>query len=239
MGYQRRVHGDCSSVLAIIGLKVYRISTMKFLVVLALFAAASAEPEAEADPWYYYTHGAAAYHPYTYGYGYPYYQYVLPTVKAAEEKAEEPVVEAKAAEVKPVVYTHPYHYGGYAYPYAYNYAPVAHAVVKPYTYYANSVEPSILSRNVKPKLNQKPKLIQMLGMDMDTDTDHTGDTDTDLLTIIHTHTDTMDTMVDTVDTTTENRLLQYKYRMWLPQKQDKNHLQNVKISKYISILNKV
>merc|ERR1712088_753780 len=93
---------------------------MKFLVVLALFAAASAEPEAEADPWYYYTHGAASYHPYTYGaaygYGYPYYQYVLPTVKAAEEKAEEPVVEAKAAEVKPVVY----------------------AVVKPYTYYANS-----------------------------------------------------------------------------------------------------
>merc|ERR1711944_240333 len=77
------------------------------------------------------------------------------------------------------------------------------------------VEPSILSRNVK------PKLIQMLGMDMDTDTDHTGDTDTDLLTIIHTHTDTMDTMVDTVDTTTENRLLQYKYRMWLPQKDNK------------------
>merc|ERR1712001_153633 len=96
------------------------------------------------------------------------------------------------------------------------------------------VEPSILSRNVKPKLNQKPKLIQMLGMDMDTDTDHTGDTDTDLLTIIHTHTDTME---DTVDTTTENRLLQYKYRMWLPQKQDKNHQQIVKISKHISILN--
>merc|ERR1712001_180195 len=73
------------------------------------------------------------------------------------------------------------------------------------------VEPSILSRNVRPKLNQKPKPIQMLGMDMDTDTDHTGDTeDTDLLTIIHTH---MDTMVDTVDTTTENRLLQYKYRI--------------------------
>merc|ERR1712038_741355 len=99
------------------------------------------------------------------------------------------------------------------------------------------VEPSILSRNVKPKLNQKPKLIQMLGMDMDTDTDHIGDTDTDLLTIIHTHTDTMDTMVDTVDTTTESRLLQYKYRMWLPQNQDKNHQQNVKISKHISILN--
>merc|ERR1712226_1653965 len=101
--------------------------TMKFLVVLALFAAAAAEPEAEADPWVYYTHGAAAYHPYTYGYGYPYYQQV---------------VEAKAAEVKkPVVYTHPYYYGGYAglhYPYAYNYAPVAHTVVKPYTYYANS-----------------------------------------------------------------------------------------------------
>merc|ERR1712244_39607 len=50
-------------------------------------------------------------------------------------------------------------------------------------------------RNVKPKLNQKPKPIQMLGMDMDTDTDHTG------------------AMVDTVDTTTENRLLQYKYRI--------------------------
>merc|ERR1712001_724426 len=101
------------------------------------------------------------------------------------------------------------------------------------------VEPSILSRNVKPKLNQKQKLIQMLGMDMDTDTDHTGDMDTDLLTITHTHTDTMDTMVDTVDTTTENRLLQYKYRMWLPQKQDKNHQQNVKISEHISILNYV
>merc|ERR1712113_814116 len=99
-----------------------------------------------------------------------------------------------------------------------------------------AVEPSILSRNVKPKLNQKPKLIQMLGMDMDTDTDHTGDTDTDLLTIIPTPMDTVDTMVDTVDTTTENRLLQYKYRMWLPQKQDKNHQQNVKISKHISIL---
>merc|ERR1719384_2090324 len=67
----------------------------------------------------------------------------------------------------------------------------------------------------KPKLNQKPKPIQMLGTDMDMDTDHTGDTeDTDLLTIIHTHMDTMvDTMVDTVDTTTENRLLQYKYRI--------------------------
>merc|ERR1712165_686257 len=77
---------------------------MKFLVVLALFAAAAAEPEAEADPWYYYTHGAAAvYHPYTYGYGYPYYQYAVPAVKAAE-KVEE-VVEAKAEEVKkPVVY---------------------------------------------------------------------------------------------------------------------------------------
>merc|ERR1712156_921304 len=33
---------------------------------------------------------------------------------------------------------HPYYYGGYHYPYAYNYAPVAHAAVKPYTYYANS-----------------------------------------------------------------------------------------------------
>merc|ERR1712141_586632 len=94
----------------------------------------------------------------------------------------------------------------------------------------------ILSRNVKPKLNQKPKLIQMLGMDMDTDTDHTGDTDTDLLTIIHTHMDTVDTMVDTVDTTTENRLLQYKYRMWLPQNQDNNHQQNVQISKYLSCI---
>merc|ERR1711994_567933 len=101
------------------------------------------------------------------------------------------------------------------------------------------VEPSILSRNVKPKLNQKPKQIQMLGMDMDTDTGHTGDMDTDLLTIIHTHMNTVDIMVDTVDTTTENRLLQFKYRMWLPQKQDKNHQQNVKLSKYISILNYV
>merc|ERR1712001_372736 len=82
-------------------------------------------------------------------------------------------------------------------------------------------EPSILSRNVKPKLNQKPKPIQMLGTDMDMDTDHTGDTeDTDLLTIIHT---LVDTMVDTVDTTTENRLLQYKYRIVATSKQDKNH----------------
>merc|ERR1712165_465582 len=39
--------------------------------------------------------------------------------------------------------------------------------------------------------------------------------------------DTVDTMVDTVDTSTENRLLQYKYRMWLPQKQDKNALDPV------------
>merc|ERR1712001_757446 len=95
------------------------------------------------------------------------------------------------------------------------------------------VEPSILSRNVKPKLNQKLKPIQMLGMDMDTDTDHTGDTeDTDLLTIIHTHMDTMvDTMVDTVDTTTENRLLQYKYRIVATSKKDKNHQQNVKKKK--------
>merc|ERR1711941_124675 len=92
------------------------------------------------------------------------------------------------------------------------------------------VEPSILSRNVKPKLNQKPKLIQMLGMDMDTDTDHTGDTDTDLLTIIHTH---MDTMVDTVDTTTENRLLQCKYRMWLPQKRQKTSIKCQNKQKYI------
>merc|ERR1712109_300582 len=51
--------------------------------------------------------------------------------------------------------------------------------------------------------------------------------------------DTVDTMVDTVDTTTENRLLQYIYRMWLPQKQDKNHQQNVKLSKHISILHYV
>merc|ERR1712038_110023 len=239
MGVSTQSTWDCSSVLALIGLKVYRISTMKFLVVLALFAAASAEPEAEADPWYYYTHGAAAYHPYTYGYGYPYYQYVLPTVKAAEEKAEEPVVEAKAAEVKPVFYTHPYVYGGVHYPYAYNYAPVAHTVVNHTPTTPTVVEPSILSRNVKPKLSQKPKPIQMLGMDMDTDTDHTGDTGTDLLTIIHTHMDTMDGVDTVVDTTTENRLLQYKYRMWLPQKQDRNHQQNVKISKYISILDYV
>ena len=110
------------------------------LVVFALFAAAAAEPEAEADPWYYYSGYAGYHHPYTYGYGYPYYQYVVPTVKAADEKVEEEVVEAKEVK-KPVVYTHPYYYGGYAglhYPYAYNYAPVAHTVVKPYTYYANS-----------------------------------------------------------------------------------------------------
>merc|ERR1739848_64389 len=61
---------------------------------------------------------------------------------AAEKAAEEPVAEAKEA-VKPVVYTHPYYYGGYPYAgaYAYNYAPVTYthaAVVKPYTYYANS-----------------------------------------------------------------------------------------------------
>merc|ERR1712154_98614 len=218
---------DCSSVLALIGLKVYRISTMKFLVVLALFAAASAEPEAEADPWYYYTHGAASYHPYTYGaaygYGYPYYQYVLPTVKAAEEKAEEPVVEAKAAEVKPVVYTHPYVYGGVHYPYAYNYAPVAHTVVKPYTYYANSGGAVHIVKKreaeAEPEAEADPNAWYGYGYGYRP----SGDTDTDLLTIIHTHMDTMDTMVDTVDTTTENRLLQYKYRMWLPQKQDKNH----------------
>merc|ERR1712165_162829 len=167
-GAYHRPH--CSSVLALIGLKVYRISTMKFLVVLALFAAASAEPEAEADPWYYYTHGAAAYHPYTYGYGYPYYQYVLPTVKAAEERQK----------------------------------------------------------------NQSLKLRLLKSNQLSTPTHTTME---DMPT--HTHTDTMDTMVDTVDTTTENRLLQDKYRMWLPQKQDKNHQQNVKISKHITLLNYV
>merc|ERR1712036_137620 len=116
----------------------------KFLVVLALFAAAAAEPEAEADPYYYYNTYAGYHHPYTYGYGYPYHHaYAYPTVvKAAEKAAEEPVAEAKEA-AKPVVYTHPYYYGGYPYAgaYAYNYAPVTYthaAVVKPYTYYANS-----------------------------------------------------------------------------------------------------
>merc|ERR1712113_1283332 len=177
---------------------------MKFLVVLALFAAVAAEPEAEADPWYYYTHGAAAYHPYTYGYGYPYYQYAVPAVKAAEEKVEE-VVEAKEVK-KPVVYTHPYYYGGYAglhYPYAYNYAPVAHTVVKPYTYYANSGG----AVHVVKKAKQKLMLIQMLGMDMDTDIDHTGEDIvlTDLLIIIHTHMAHTDT-TDMADTTMESKL---------------------------------
>merc|ERR1711936_1220278 len=81
-------------------------STMKFLVVLALFAAAAAEPEAEADPYFYYNTYAGYHHPYTYGYGYPYHHaYAYPTVvKAAEKAAEEPVAEAKEA-VKPVVYT--------------------------------------------------------------------------------------------------------------------------------------
>merc|ERR1712154_3865 len=213
---------DCSSVLALIGLKVYRISTMKFLVVLALFAAASAEPEAEADPWYYYTHGAASYHPYTYGaaygYGYPYYQYVLPTVKAAEEKAEEPVVEAKAAEVKPVVYTHPYYYGGYGYPYAYNYAPVAHAVVKPYTYYANSGGAVHIVKKreaeAEPEAEADPNAWYGYGYGYRPYWGYGYRS----AYIIHTHMDTMVvyTVVDgVVDTTTENRLLQYKYRMWL------------------------
>jgi len=109
---------------------------MKFLVVLALFAAVSAEPEADANPYLYYTHGV--HHPYNYGYRYPYvYKPVVaaPVVaKAAEpvEKAVEPV-----AEKKPVVYTYPHVYGAYgAYPYAhYNYAA---GLVKPYQYYANS-----------------------------------------------------------------------------------------------------
>jgi len=111
---------------------------MKFLVVLALFAAAAAEPEAEADPYYFYANGYNGYalghhYPYTYGYGYPYHSYYLPTaIKPAEKKVEEvPAVEEKKAAV-----TAPYVY----HPYVYNYAPYVynHAVVKPYTYYANS-----------------------------------------------------------------------------------------------------
>jgi len=112
---------------------------MKFLVVLALFAAASAEPEAEADPYFYYaTHGA---YPYTYGYhGYPYVYNTLaaPVVAKAAEPVEEKAAEP-VEEKKPVVYTYPHVYG--AYPYAhYNYAPVTYAshYVKPYSYYANS-----------------------------------------------------------------------------------------------------
>merc|ERR1712038_998897 len=115
--------------------------TMKFLVVLALFAAAAAEPEAEADPYYFYANGYNGYalghhYPYTYGYGYPYHSYYLPTVVKPAEKAVE---EAPAVEEKKAVVTAPYYYHPYAYG-AYNYAPAVynHAVVKPYTYYANS-----------------------------------------------------------------------------------------------------
>merc|ERR1712001_663547 len=64
--------------------------------------------------------------------------YYLPTVVEPAEKkveVEAPVVEEKKAVVTaPYVY-HPYAYGAYNYaPYVYNHA----AVVKPYTYYANS-----------------------------------------------------------------------------------------------------
>merc|ERR1712080_797854 len=161
---------------------------VKFLVVLALFAAAAAEPEAEADPWYYYSGYAGYHHPYTYGYGYPYHHYVLPAVKPVEEKkVEEEVVEAK--ETKPVVYTHPYlynypyHTAAYTYPYAYHYA-------KPYTYPPTVAEPFMLSRSGKPKLRP----ILMPGMDtvditthmpttMDVHTDITEDTGTDMVDI--------------------------------------------------------
>jgi len=111
---------------------------MKFLVVLALFAAAAAEPEAEADPYYFYANGYNGYalghhYPYTYGYGYPYHSYYLPTVVKPAEKTVE---EVPAVAEKKAVVTAPYVY----HPYAYNYAPYVynHAVVKPYTYYANS-----------------------------------------------------------------------------------------------------
>merc|ERR1712218_311181 len=64
--------------------------------------------------------------------------YYLPTVvKPAEKKVEveAPVVEEKKAVVTAPYYYHPYAYGAYNYaPYVYNHA----AVVKPYTYYANS-----------------------------------------------------------------------------------------------------
>merc|ERR1712113_225848 len=114
-----------------LGLKVYASLTMKFLVVLALFAAAAAEPEAEADPYYFYANGYNGYalghhYPYTYGYGYPYHSYYLPTVVKPAEKTVE---EVPAVAEKRAVVTAPYVYD----PYAYN-----HAVVKPYTYYANS-----------------------------------------------------------------------------------------------------
>jgi hypothetical protein len=117
---------------------------MKFLVVLALFAAAAAEPESygspEADPYYFYN-GYTGYHPYTYGYGFPYHTYHhVPAVKAVEKAAEEvpEVVEKKAAVVAPYYYAHPY--ATYTHPYAaytHPYAAYTHAV-KPYAYYANS-----------------------------------------------------------------------------------------------------
>merc|ERR1712061_663774 len=117
--------------------------TMKFVVVLALFALAAAEPEAEADPWVYYNH--AGYHPYAYNYGdglggyygYGAYPYVYTAPKAVEKAADEPAAEVKEAEPAKVV-TYPYYY-----PHTYGYA---HAGYYPYTYaglhypryYANS-----------------------------------------------------------------------------------------------------
>merc|ERR1712111_35046 len=94
--------------------------TMKFLVVLALVAAAYAEPEAEAnaeaEPWWYSNYGYASpyYSGYRYGYS-PYYnwggyRYLWKREAEAEPKAD--------AEAEPWWYSHyGYGYRGYASPY--------------------------------------------------------------------------------------------------------------------------
>merc|ERR1712029_1137974 len=93
--------------------------TMKFLVVLALVAAAYAEPEAEAnaeaEPWWYSNYGYASpyYSGYRYGYS-PYYnwggyRYLWKRDAEAQPEAD--------AEAEPWWYSH-YGYGGYARAYA-------------------------------------------------------------------------------------------------------------------------
>merc|ERR1711953_1378928 len=87
-----------------------RTRTMKFLVVLALVAAAYAEPEAEAnaeaEPWWYSNYGYASpyYSGYRYGYS-PYYNwggYRYLWKRNAEAKAQ-PLLEQVRLRLQPIL----------------------------------------------------------------------------------------------------------------------------------------
>merc|ERR1719245_130658 len=102
--------------------------TMKFLVVLALVAAAYAEPEAEAnaeaEPWWYSNYGYASpyYSGYRYGYS-PYYNWGGYRYLWKRDAEAEPEADASPYWNRwGYAYSPYYNWGGYGYrPYGYGY----------------------------------------------------------------------------------------------------------------------